>query len=335
MTTVAAQPIRPLDRFFAGLINDPRDLPFVHLMIQCAIVAALGIGLFFIDTYFWWFAVGYWAVWGVGVFDRFILMLHCTSHRILFKKRFKALNKVIPWALGPFFGETPETYFSHHMGMHHPENNMHTDLSTTLPYQRDRITHWLHYLGKFLFFTMIDLCRYHYRKGNKKLVLRTIMGELGFFIAVGGLLWLNWRATLVVFVVPVVLVRILMMAGNWAQHAFVDPSDPENPYLNSITSINTRYNRRCFNDGYHIHHHVNARCHWADYPGEFEQNLEVYGRHDAVVFDGIDFFEVWALLMLRQYRVLARRFVRLPGAPERTDDEVIALLKSRLVPVSR
>ena len=324
----------PLDRAFAGLINDPRDLPFVYLILQCATVAALGVGLFFVDAYFWWFAVAYWVLWGAWVMDRFILMLHCTSHRILFKREYRALNKVIPWVLSPFFGETPETYFTHHMGMHHPENNMHTDLSTTLPYQRDRMSHWLHYFGKFFFFTAIDLSRYHFSKGNRKLAVRTMVGELSFWLLAATLLFVNWQATVVVFVAPLVLVRILMMAGNWAQHAFVDGEDPENPYRNSLTCINTRYNRRCFNDGYHIHHHVNARCHWRDYPGEFEDNRETYGRHDAIVFDGIDFFEVWVLLMLRRYKTLAQRFVRLPGAPDRTEAEIITFLKSRLKPVA-
>ena len=34
--------------------------------------------------------------------------------------------------------------------------------------------------------------------------------------------------------------------------AFIDQSRPESSYVNSITCINTYYNRTCFNDGYHI-----------------------------------------------------------------------------------
>jgi fatty acid desaturase len=151
------------------------------------------------------------------------------------------------------------------------------------------------------------------------------------------LLWLDWRATLVVLLLPLLSVRILMMIGNWGQHAFVCQEQPENPYRNSITCINTRYNRRCFNDGYHIHHHVHARCHWSDYPAEFEANREEYGRHDAIVFDGVDFFQVWVLLMLGRWATLARRFVQLPGAPERSQVEIIDFLKSRVArfPVAR
>ena len=334
MSSIDQTTDRPAVRFFLSMINDPRDLPFVYLIIECSLFATLGLGLFFVQEYFWFFAVGYWALGALWVMDRFILMLHCTSHRILFRRPYRLLNQVIPRVLSPFFGETPDTYFTHHMGMHHPENNQPTDLSSTMMYQRDRLAHWLHYFGTFLFTTALQLPIYHFRKGNTKLAVRTMIGEGAFWAVVIALAFINWRATTAVFVVPLLTVRFLMMAGNWAQHAFIDPADPENPYRNSITCINTRYNRRCFNDGYHIYHHVNARCHWTDYPSEFESNRAKYGAEDAVVFDGIDFFEVWLMLMLRRYRSLAKHFVRLPGAPERTDEEVIAFLKSRLTPVT-
>ncbi len=75
-------------------------------------------------------------------------------------------------------------------------------------------------------------------------------------ISVVALSFVSLEATLTVFVAPVVIARVLMMCGNWAQHAFVDAADPGNPYRNSLTCIHARYNRRAFNDGYHIHHHV-------------------------------------------------------------------------------
>jgi len=52
-----------------------------------------------------------------------------------------------------------------------------------------------------------------------------------------------------------------------------------------------------------------------------------------LVFDGIDLVGIWFLLVTRQHRRLARHFVRLPGAPARSDDEVIALFRRRLAPI--
>jgi len=323
------------ERWYAGLLNDARDLPFVWLSLGCATVAAAGVGLFFSGRWIWWLAPVYLLVWGLGFLDRFILMLHCTSHRPLYKPRFRRLNLVIPWVLGPFFGQTPESYFAHHMGMHHPENNLEKDLSSTMRYQRDRLSHWLHYFGRFLFFGLPELAGYHAHKSNRKMLRRLLVGETAFWLAIAPLAWLRPLPTLVVFVFPVVFVRMLMMMGNWGQHAFVDASEPESAYKNSITCINTRYNRRCFNDGYHIYHHVRARCHWTEYPGEFSSNIEEYGRQDAIVFDGIDFFQVWLLLMLGRWDRLAKAFVGLPGAPERNHEDVLGFLKSRVAPIAR
>jgi len=322
-----------LDRGFVGMLNDPRDLDFVYLMIQCGICAAFGLSLYFAGQNVWYVAPVYWAVWAFWVLDRYILMLHCTSHRPLFKPKWRRLNVVIPWFLGPFFGETPETYFNHHMGMHHPENNMHTDLSTTLPYQRDRLFDWLRYYVKFMLFGIIELPIYFMRRGNKRMAMRTALGEMSWYAFVIGMCFVNWQATLIVFIIPVLVVRLLMMAGNWGQHAFVDAADAANPYKNSITCINSRYNRRCFNDGYHIFHHIKARAHWTEHASEYEENKAEYGAQDSIVFEGIDFFMVWLFLMLKRYDWLATRFVQLPGAPERDKEQIIEFLQSRLSPV--
>lgn len=318
-----------------GLLNDPRDRPFIALIVQCLLVAALGIGLFFVDRWFWAFALGYYAVWGLGVLDRFILMLHCTSHRPLFRKPYSWLNEVlIPWIVCPFMGQTPNSYFVHHIGMHHIEDNLEGDLSTTMHYRRDRFTHWLHYVGTFLFLGLPKLAMYHWKRGTKKMFWRLIVGELAYWSVVGTLFVLNPRATFVVFMVPVLAVRLLMMAGNWGQHAFIDPKMPGESWRSSITCINTRYNVRCFNDGYHTMHHKKPRMHWSEYPNLLASEPARYGEQDAIVFDGIDFFQVWAMLMLKQHRALARRVVRLPGAPQRTEDEVVAMLHERLAPVA-
>lgn len=324
-------PLTALDRRLAPLLNDERDLPFVYLIGQCLLFQMLSLSLFALGDRVWMAAPLYWAAWGFGLVDRFILMLHCTSHRNLFKNR--KLNHVIPWMVGPFFGQTPESYYAHHMGMHHPENNLAEDLSTTIRYQRDSLRGWLHYLGSFLSVGLPSLARYHATHGNRKLLKRLLIGETSFWLVVLAAFAVNWQAALVVFVIPVLTIRALMMAGNWGQHAFVDAADPGNAYRNSITCINTRYNRRCFNDGYHILHHVKPRTHFTEYPAEFEANKAEYGRQDAIVFTGIDFFQVWLFLMLGRHDWLARRMVALPGAPVRDEAEVIRFLKSRLAPL--
>ena len=324
-----------LSRWAEGLLLDKRDLPFLTLVATATLVLLPAAAWLFAPGRFgWWLAALYLAVNFLGFLDRFILMLHNTSHRTLFRPRLRLLNHYIPWVLGPFFGESPETYYGHHIGMHHPENNLEADLSSTMRFQRDRPDHFLRYFFRFFFLVLVECSVYLWRNRRHLLMRRILTGELLFFAVVAGLLVLNWRAALVVFVIPYVSVRFLMMAGNWGQHAFIDPLRPENCYANSITCINSRYNRRCFNDGYHIGHHLKANRHWIEMPADFEQNLARYASEGAIVFEGIDFFGVWLLLMLGRFDALARRYVHLDGQP-RPQAEIVALLRARTRPIVR
>jgi fatty acid desaturase len=316
------------ERAALRFIRDQRDLPFLRLIgLLTVTVVATGAVLFVPGAFRWWLAALHLAL-VVYFMGPFVLMLHNTSHRALFKHGWGWLNNVIPWLLGPFFGESPETYFAHHVGMHHLENNLAGDLSTTMPFKRDSFVDFLRYFLRFFFFGLIELSLYFGRKKRRSLMVRCIVGELSFF-ALCAVLWtVNARATLAVFVLPFVVVRFAMMAGNWGQHAFVDQATPENNYRNSITCINATYNRRCFNDGYHISHHLKATRHWTEHPREFTDNLATYARERAIVFEGIDFFGVWLCLMLKRYDWLARRLVPLGETPLSTE-EAVAMMRSR------
>jgi fatty acid desaturase len=323
---------RGIFRFVSNLLEDPRDMTFVSLLVrQSLMVIPLGVALFVIDDPPWWLSVIYLALM-VSTLDRFILMLHCTSHRRLFRRGWTALNGYVPRVLAPFFGQTPDTYFVHHVGMHHPENNLEDDVSSTMSYQRDSFIGFVEYLFRFLIIGMPDMTSYMLRKKRGRLLTRMLTGEIGWMIAAAILLAINWRATLVVFIIPLFAVRFLMMAGNWAQHAFIDAADPSSAYKNSITCINCRYNTRCFNDGYHIGHHLQPTMHYSEYPAEFETNIDRYAEEDAVVFEKIDFFVIWAFLMLKRYDWLAKYRVTLKGR-ERSQEETIAWLKTRTLPI--
>jgi hypothetical protein len=323
-----------LDRFFLKYIRDERDLPFIYLtLIGSLVFFPFAVYLFLPGNFTWWLAAIYLATLIFGFLDRFILMLHNTSHRSLFKKEYGLLNHYIPWVLSPFFGETPDTYYVHHVMMHHAENNLDRDLSSTMRYQRDNFFHFLHYFFRFFFLGIWELGAYQIKKGRKDFVRRMFAGELGFYVLVTVLMFVNWQATLTVFVIPFVFVRFMMMAGNWGQHAFIDRLDPGNSFKNSITCINSRYNERAFNDGYHISHHIRPTRHWTDHPKELEVNWKKYRDNGSVIFEGTDFFEVWGLLMLKRYDVLARKYVDL-REDKLSRDEVVELLKERTRKIS-
>jgi fatty acid desaturase len=322
------------ERAAARALCDRRDLPFLRLIALLTVtVVPTGVALFWPGAFRWWLAALHLAL-VVYFLGPFVLMLHNTSHRRLFQRPWGFANRYIPWVLGPFFGESPDTYFAHHVGMHHPENNLADDISSTMPYVRDSAVDFARYFLRFFFVGIFELSSYFAVRARRSLLVRTVVGESVFLLAVLALFFVNWRATLVVFVVPFVVVRFAMMAGNWAQHAFVDRDAPASAYGNSITCINTTYNRRCFNDGYHIGHHIKATRHWTEMPEDFRRNLSTYAREKAIVFEGVDFFGVWMMLMLRRYDWLARRVVPLDDGA-RSQQDVIDLLRSRTQWVSR
>ncbi|QDA60932.1 fatty acid desaturase family protein [Hymenobacter jejuensis] len=327
-----------LDEKLLTLCQDPRDLPFLHLIIALSVtLLPLAILLFVpgVTGWQWWVvAIAYQGLNNFYFKGPFGLMLHCTSHRILFKKQYKFLNNYIPWVLGPMFGQTPETYFSHHMGMHHPENNLPDDRSSTMFYQRDSLAGFLHYLSDFIVLGLPRLFHYFIIMKKKKLLMRSARGEFVFIALCVALCFVNWQATVTVFILPLVISRIVMMLGNWAQHAFIRSETPGNCYTNSITCINTKYNHKCWNDGYHISHHLKPAMHWTEHPISFRKNIAQYADNEAIVFDGIHFLHVFFYLMTKRYDLLARNFVNL-GDRYASDAEVIELLESRTRKISR
>lgn len=318
-------------KFLKSMIRDERDLPFVYLTIELTLVLIpLAVILYLpVNGVVWWIAAVIFTLLNNFRYKgSFGLMLHCTSHRVFFEKKYSFLNHYLPWVIGPLFGQTPETYYSHHIGMHHPENNMPDDDSCTMPFQRDSLRGFGRYLGVFLAIGIVNLSRYFIKKHRKKLLIRSMRGELLFFAMCIGLSFLNFPATFTVFIFPFIISRIIMMTGNWAQHAFICPAEPDNSYKNSITCINTKYNHQCWNDGYHISHHVKPSMHWTEHPHYFRQTLQEYIDNEAIVFDGIHFLHVWLYLMSKRYDLLARHFVNI-GNRFSSDEEVIVFLRSR------
>lgn len=326
------KPLTQLDKFFTSLIYDKRDLPFVYLTIRITLVLVpLAVILYLpgIPNSLWWMAAATYFFFNNFVFKgSFGLMLHCTSHRIFFKKKYQFLNYYLPWFLGLFFGQTPETYYSHHIWMHHPENNLEEDKSSTMHYQRDSFRSFLQYFLNFFFLGMVELVSYFNKKNRKNLIVKCLVGEFFFLFLCIGLSFISFKATLVVFILPFLISRFIMMVGNWTQHAFVAAEDPGNAYKNSITCINVKYNHKCWNDGYHITHHLKPGMHWTNHPVEFMKTLPKYAENKAIVFQGIGFLGIFFHLMRKDYEKLAEYVVNINNTFA-SKEEVIELMKHR------
>jgi len=292
--------LNSIDRFFLKYISDERDLPFINVCIKITlIIIPFAVFLYtpVLSGWQWWVAGLVYAGLIIYFVGPYTLMLHNTSHRVFFKREYSIGNHYVPWVLAPLMGQSPETYYSHHIGMHHAENNLEGDKSSTMPYQRDSFGDFLKYSVSFFFVGITELIIYFKNKGIYKFMKKVIRGETLYVLFVVGMCFVNLQATLYVLVLPMIIVRFSMMAGNWGQHAFIDESSPECNYRNSITCINSAYNRKCFNDGYHIGHHLRPHMHWTDMPVYFMKNIKKYADEKAIVFEGLDFHMVWAYVI--------------------------------------
>jgi fatty acid desaturase len=318
-----------LERAFFPLMKDERDLIFINVSaIMTVTVVPMAALMFLCEP--WVVALAALPYIGIVFLNfggRYGLMLHAVGHRPIFRDEYRFVQNYIPWVLGPLMGHTPTSFEAHHMWMHHAENNMLGDGSATLPYQRDRIDHFGHYFIRFFIMGHVHLVRYLRLRGRHRTANRFIKGELAWLCLALFSLWLNWAAALVVIIGPMMMMRFLMMAGNFAQHSFVDMSDPDNPYKNSNNLINAKYNQVAYNDGYHIVHHLKPGMHWTDMAQYFEDNIQDFIDEGSTIFDGLDDnLHVWFLLMTRNYDKLARHLVDFEG---RSHEEKIAFLQER------
>ncbi|KAI0551795.1 fatty acid desaturase [Xylaria curta] len=265
--------------------------------------------------------------WSIGAYT---LLRHQHIHQrgVLAKRSWvKVFDHTFPYVMDPLMGHTWNSYFYHHVKHHHVEGNGPNDLSSTVRYQRDNIWHFLMYVGRFYFFVWLDLPLYFVRTGRWTLGLRAAFWELSNYAAVIFLLRYNFKPALFTLLIPLLLMRLGLMVGNWGQHAFVDADEPDSDYRSSITLIDVPSNRYCYNDGYHTSHHLNPLRHWRDHPVHFLESKEVYGREQALVFHNIDYLMITVRLMMQDYETLAQCLVPIGDQIDMTMEQRVAMLK--------
>jgi len=324
------------------LMRDPRDEPMLCLQLNIVqfmvpgVLTVYGVcGCESLPLLLRNFVgVVYVAALVVLFFERFILMLHFSSHRAMFKN--DVLSGILVWAFAPFFGVPSGVYKLHHVVMHHIENNHYLDTSSTEEFQRDAWSDFFRYWVRFVLLIHLELPYYCLRTKKYEHLTRLATGLLSqIFITFILAKHVSALGTLWVFGVPHLVAMSAMCFGNWSQHIFVDPQNASSNYALTYNCIDTPGNQTTFNDGYHIIHHQNARLHWTELPGYFHDNKETHQKNGAVTFRGIHFFDVGVLVMTKQLKKLARHYVHL-GSKETapTVEAIEERLRTMLLPVS-
>jgi hypothetical protein len=329
----APGPIEALsDRLVGPYLKDPRDVVFTRLAARMFTqLLPLTVAMYLAPT---WLTALLGIPYVAYLFLRFggptVLGLHAVTHRPLFIKPHDRYKAVITHVLPLFVGMPPFAYRAHHVLMHHAMENAEDDLTSTAAYQRDKLLHFAHYWLRFAVFGYWHMRSWLIRRGQAHLLWGILLGDLAVYAVALGLLWLDPVAALFTFWIPYAMLRFFLMAGNWTEHAFVDVEAPGDRYRNSTNLLNTPYNHRSYNAGYHLLHHVLPGLHWADTVPTFDKRLPQLVERGAITFDGVrNNQQIWWKLMSGDYGFLADRLVDWDGRWADRDAR-IAFLKGRV-----
>ncbi|KAG9201751.1 hypothetical protein G6514_005367 [Epicoccum nigrum] len=301
--------IDPYVYWAKGIVRTETDVIMItHLLTYLCTSVPSALYLFY--NFRWWHGVLHSAV-QLYYMGPYTLLMHQHIHmRGVLNKKYGLVDAIFPYIFDPLMGHTWNSYFFHHVKHHHIEGNGPNDLSSTVRYQRDSALHFLHYVGRFYLLVWFDLPRYFLRNNKTSLALKAGGCEIANYIFLYTLYrFVNSRATIFVYLIPLALMRIALMTGNWGQHAFVDEVEPDSDFRSSITLIDAPSNRYCYNDGYHTSHHLNPRRHWREHPVAFLKQKQQYADEHALVFYNIDYFMLTVTLLRKDYDKLARCLV--------------------------
>ena len=338
--------VRPYAKVAARIVRHPTDVVFLtHILLYLFVVLPSAVRLFYRFSYFHAIAHTAFTFWCAGSYT---LLMHNHIHNggVLAKNWFW-LDFTFPYLTEPLMGHTWDSYYYHHVKHHHVESNGPDDLSSTIHYQRDDAFHFLHYVGRFIFFTWLELPLYFYRKNKVNLAVRAFCSEIASFAFMFYMVAINVKASVFVLVIPFVLLRLGLMVGNWGQHALVDEVEPDSDFRTSITLVDVpvstdkyiyckclstdsgQSNRFCFNDGYHTAHHLNPRRHWREQPVHFLQTKEAYRQGRALVFHNIDYLMMTFKLLRKDYMHLASCLVPIGDQVGMSQEELADMLRSK------
>ena len=322
--------VQPYLKFAESLVRQAPDAVFItHLIVHYTILLPSALYLFYNFT--WWHGIAHtiFAAWNAGPFT---LMLHNHIHNNgILRKSFplSVFDRLFPYISGPLCGHTWDSYYYHHVKMHHVEGNGADDLSTTIYYQRDEPTEFLKYLGSFLLITWIQLPIYFFRTKKYGLAAKALISECSSMATIYTLTYLNPRPATFCLLLPWAIMRIGMMVGNWGQHCLVDNVDPMSDFRSSITLIDVSSNRHCFNDGYHTSHHLNPKRHWKKHPEAFLRQKAQYQTEGALTFANVDYIMITMSCLTKNFDKLARHLVPMGEQISMSHEERVEMLRSK------
>lgn len=258
------------------------------------------------------------------------VLVHKEGHdkRGFFVPPFDCLNLVNSVWCGLFYGTMPQSYQMAHNKIHHRWHNDVDDVHTNLDFDRTIFSNYVTWLPRFfLYWTGITPLIIFVKRRELGLAFSLSMGMIYYWLVLYSVwCYVDLVFCLAYFVYPLCESAAFLGAIAYLWHGFVDPSDPSNQYINSITIVNGKDN--IFNEDYHVVHHHAPSVHWTSMPAHYEATKAHYAECIGSVFTDCEQGEMINWQFTRQFDKLAEHFVDLSG--KLNHDQKVELLKRRL-----
>ena len=191
---------------------------------------------------------------------------------------------------------------------------------------RDRFGSWVRYVPEWMAYALnLSSLAFFARRGEWRRAFGTV-ASTAYYLCFVGLVWRCHPAFCFWYLIyPLVEGNILLSVVNYTWHAFIDPDDPSNDYVNSTTVIDGQ--NFCLKEEYHVVHHQYAGVHWTRHKALYEKHLSSYKAARASIFKGENLFVIFGCIVSRDYKKLASMYFE-PG--DMKPEEVEEMMKVRL-----
>jgi len=249
------------------------------------------------------------------------------DHKGFFKAPFQILNPFVEWWCTPFYGVVPNSFSIAHMKIHHRWHNDVGDLHTNLDLDRTLSSSFFIYVPRFmLYWTGVSCVMLFAKRQEWNLFAQQIYGMV-YYYGIAFMFW-KWDRTfcLLYWLYPHAEAITFLCAISYLWHAFVEESDPNNQYVNSLTILEGHDN--IWNEDYHVVHHHEPNVHWSNMPESYKKHIDDYAKCNATIFRDTEEGMLLKMMFTKDFKGMAKHFVDLNGTMTMKEKE--ALLKRRL-----